>query len=476
MTGDKRSGSALVLAVLFCIALIPMIGLAIDGTNVYMMRNQIATALNAAVLAGNRSLNLGADIMTQENNAQNVAMNTFNANTANMYSNVKMNVNASNFTVIQNPQTMTITVSGTVTATLPLMLMGMMVPTGPSFTVSATSTRRPVNIMLVLDNSGPMYGAPLTALQNALGTAPGASNGFLNAFVKGTDSIGLVTFTSAPYVFIPPGQANGLPNTNFPTTLPPQITNMSPPSFTGTGTAAAISAAYQQLQSLNQPGALNVIVLFTVGLPTGITGNFTGLVTQPTPCSQTVPPPVGVLFTTPLPRFNSIGALADPNGQSVSDNPDLRFAPACIATVAYADPSAFAGGPFLSGIPAADLYGNATLTGPYSPNQNSIDYNDIVWASENALYNAANNIRGAQFPTGNAVPATIDVVLLNNAPGAYAPPDLSSTLLPSVANDPTYPSYKGSQPAGQFFNEPSPAAVQTAFASIAAQVLRLAAH
>ena len=252
-----------------------------------------------------------------------------------------------------------------------------------------------------------MYGAPLTALQNALGTAPGASNGFLNAFVKGTDSIGLVTFTSAPYVFIPPGQANGLPNTNFPTTLPPQITNMSPPSFTGTGTAAAISAAYQQLQSLNQPGALNVIVLFTVGLPTGITGNFTGLVTQPTPCSQTVPPPVGVLFTTPLPRFNSIGALADPNGQSVSDNPDLRFAPACIATVAYADPSAFAGGPFLSGIPAADLYGNATLTGPYSPNQNSIDYNDIVWASENALYNAANNIRGAQFPTGNAVPATI---------------------------------------------------------------------
>ena len=137
---------------LFCIALIPMIGLAIDGTNVYMMRNQIATALNAAVLAGNPSLNLGADIMTQENNAQNVAMNTFNANTANMYSNVKMNVNASNFTVIQNPQTMTITVSGTVTATLPLMLMGMMVPTGPSFTVSATSTRRPVNIMLVLDN------------------------------------------------------------------------------------------------------------------------------------------------------------------------------------------------------------------------------------------------------------------------------------------------------------------------------------
>ena len=42
-----------------------MIGLAIDGTNVYMMRNQIQNALNAAVLAGNRSLNLAADIGSQ---------------------------------------------------------------------------------------------------------------------------------------------------------------------------------------------------------------------------------------------------------------------------------------------------------------------------------------------------------------------------------------------------------------------------
>jgi len=40
-----------------------------------------------------------------------------------------------------------------------------------------------------------------------------------------------------------------------------------------TNTATALWAAYQQLVNLNQPGALNVIVFFTDGLPNGITAD-----------------------------------------------------------------------------------------------------------------------------------------------------------------------------------------------------------
>jgi hypothetical protein len=48
--------------------------------------------------------------------------------------------------------------------------------------------------------------------------------------------------------------------------------------------------------------------------------------------------------------------------------------------------------------------------------------------------------------------------------------------MPRIANDPTSPSYNSSQPAGQYFAAPSPTQIQSAFNSIAAQVLRLAAQ
>ena len=232
------------LAVLFCIALIPMIGLAIDGTNVYMMRNQIATALNAAVLAGNRSLNLGADIMTQENNAQNVAMNTFNANTANMYSNVKMNVNASRLTVIQNPHNHD----------------DHRQRFGDSdFAADADgddgSDRALVHRIGDLDSAPREHHAGARQLRpyvwssvdgpaECAGHRPWRVNGFLNAFVKGTDSIGLVTFTSAPYVFIPPARPMGYPTRIFRRPSPPNH-NMSPQLYRhrhGCGTIRSLPA------------------------------------------------------------------------------------------------------------------------------------------------------------------------------------------------------------------------------------------
>jgi Flp pilus assembly protein TadG len=460
---DKRSGSALVLAVLFIGVLVPMIGLAIDGTNVYMMRNQIQNALNAAVLAGNRSLNLAADIGSQTANAQTVAMNTFNANTANMYSGVNMaDIVASSFHVTQNAN-MTITVSATGTATLPLMLMGMIPAiTGPTVPFSASASRRSTNIMLVLDHSGPMGFNP--AIGTPLDVLKADATDFVNNFAQrnGASNIGLVTYTGAPFV------ANALPNPypNYQPNVTANISLMAASGWSMTNTAAAMSAAYGQLRALNQPGALNVIVLFTEGLAGAFTGNFAGLVTSPPPayCNPGASPLNGLLWSNQLEaRF---GGLGDITANSINDTPEARGAPACTSDTYVPDQ-------FLSAMPTSDIYGNSTNgTGTASlytqVDLTSIDANDITAAAENALDDAANRARGDA-----SIPATIFVIGLGGNPAAIPPDPL---LMPRIANDPASASYNGNQPAGQYIFAPDTAHLQAAFASIASQVLRLAAR
>jgi Flp pilus assembly protein TadG len=48
---NRRRGAALVLSALMCLAIVPMIGLAVDGARAYMMRAQLSRAVDAAVLA-----------------------------------------------------------------------------------------------------------------------------------------------------------------------------------------------------------------------------------------------------------------------------------------------------------------------------------------------------------------------------------------------------------------------------------------
>jgi hypothetical protein len=123
-------------------------------------------------------------------------------------------------------------------------------------------------------------------------------------------------------------------------------------------------------------------------------------------------------------------------------------------------------------MPTTDTYGNSTNgTGTISPayaavNLNSINALNITAAGENALDDAANQIR-----SNAAIPARIFVIGLGNNPGAYLP---DPVLMPRIANDPTSASYNSNQPAGQYIYAPSTAQLQTAFTSIAAQVLSLA--
>lgn len=470
-----RSGTALVLAALCCLVLIPMIGLAIDGTNVYMMRNQISTALNAAVLAGNRSLSLSQGVVAQTCNAAppatcpsgatQVAQQTFMANlTGNMsMATLTFSVSSSNHYII---------VTGTVNAQVPLMMMGMVGVGSTPITMTATAQRRSVNIMMVLDRSGPMQGTPLQAMQ-------ADAEAFVGMFVPGTDNIGLVTYVGAPYVAVPLPAAPAVTSLSQVTS---EIAQIVAPGNSYTNPAAALSVAYQQLQTYNEPGALNVIVLFSEGLAGAFTGDFANYLTSTTTCNPASSPNgtmTGVLWSNQS-RTVAEGP-SDPVSNSVQDTPDITPAPGCSGTRPPQRPWSL-----LNQLPPQDHYGNATNgtagyqaytavnSATYAPLNTTVSSTEgvgalayaIQEASMNALDYAANTIR-----SDTSLSPVIFVLELKNLSGASLPDDV---LMKRVANDPSSPYYQSAQTTGQFFSALQPSDLQSAFASIGSQVLRLA--
>ena len=168
------------------------------------------------------------------------------------------------------------TVSLAASVNVPLIFMRILGFSAGTVTATATASRRDVVMVLVIDRSGSM-GAELGAVQQ------GATY-FVNQFAEGRDKLGLVLMSGSSYVAYPPSDwgtnpptgATG-PDTNFrgTTETPNMLTTISNiQSGSNTGTADALMLAWKELQAANEPGALNIIVMWTDGAPNGITADF----------------------------------------------------------------------------------------------------------------------------------------------------------------------------------------------------------
>ena len=76
----ERGVSIVMLTFLVAFVLIPMIGLAIDGAILFWMKAKLSAAVDAAALAAARSLNVGLDFPSQQDNAEKVGQQYFAAN------------------------------------------------------------------------------------------------------------------------------------------------------------------------------------------------------------------------------------------------------------------------------------------------------------------------------------------------------------------------------------------------------------
>jgi Flp pilus assembly protein TadG len=264
---------------------IPMLGLFIDLGILYSAKARLQAAVDGAALAAARALNLGQSTTEQASAAQQNAVNWFYANfpPGNWNTNTTV-MNTGTVTVVNSPSQANLRqVTVTATTNVPAWFMRYVGFTSTTLSVTGQASRRDVVAMLVLDRSGSMCSvnggpaAPPCNSSNAnmpCSSMITAAKNFTGAFAAGRDQIGMLTFADGYYL-------DSKPTTNFQTLL--GYTNASGSGTGaidnidcngGTGTAAAVSLAYNELYKIAEPGAMNFIMLETDGLPNTLVYNY----------------------------------------------------------------------------------------------------------------------------------------------------------------------------------------------------------
>ncbi len=471
---QERGATLILLTFALSLVVLPLMGIAIDGTTCYLVRIKLSQAVDAAALGGARSLSTGLNLTSQTTSATATALSYLNSN----FPSGLMGATFSGSPTISITQNSTISRTVQVQATVIVPLTFLRVAGFRTATVSETaqSTRRDVNLMLVLDRSVSMFNAGVcpTMIANA--------QAFVSKFANGQDILGLITFNEAWSLDFPPSTSflSGSP------TLPSVMSNLQ--CAGNTSSAMALWQAYGQIQAVNQPGRLNVIVFFTDGNPDGITSTFPIKMATDTrytwssPYNQVSSPPSlcpksavldGVIAqwngdVNPGPTagvFKTLNTgISDPSEVSISA-PGCTFTGSAGQTAMTSD---------VAYIPAQDDYGNAT-TGyetstlfpsgsPYAGQIRPDLPTSITAASTNAAVNAARRIQAD---------TTFNIVIYSLGLGGTVTEPLNLDFLRRVANDPQSSSYNSSRPTGHFYYAADITQLGAAYQGIASQILRL---
>lgn len=254
---DKKmnKGAVLVIGTAALVMIVPMIGMAIDTGIIYTTKTKLQSSVDGAALAAARALNLGQTAAEQETSAKLNARNWFDANFGAQYFGSQNTVFAD--PIIQDTNLAVRNVTVTASTQVPTYFMKWFGFAHTPLSATGWAQRRDMVMMMVLDRSGSM--------QTNGGCAPmrNAALSFIQKFTPGRDRIGMVTFSDTALVV--------RPVTNFDTVLPPLINGISCTGNTNTSQATALG--YYELYAQQLPGALNVLMVMTDGLPNSTTIN-----------------------------------------------------------------------------------------------------------------------------------------------------------------------------------------------------------
>jgi hypothetical protein len=366
------------------------------------------------------------------------------------------------------------------------------------------ASRRDVNLMIVLDRSGSLEDA------GACDDVENASTGFVNLFANQRDRLGLITFGGSYKVDFAPSQTfkTGSPN------LLTKLASIHPNGCNGwTGSAQGLWKAYEEIVAINEPGALNVILFFTDGIPNAITAEFRikRLTTSTSPTDRTrcydwtnsqyrffTDGSVNPSWNPPTDQryFGFISGQAgigrsgvrghNAGNIPVSDDPGTVSVPVGFTGSSkdnerdcnFRDPDVGSSGVHrdIAYYPDADYYGNSVFgwksisTYPgghaYAGKVRIDDQNNQQNAAINAVDNAAQRIRN------HALHAGINV--MTYAIGLGGAGEAEHDLLRRIANDPDSSIYDSSALEGLYVYAPTPAELNLAFVRIASEILRYA--
>lgn len=262
----KQRGFALMYSAIILTVLTVFCGLAIDATILFLVRSKLSSAVDAAALAGARSVNLGTSQAAANIAATSTAQSFFLANFPNGFLGSQALDMTNNFsaTFNQNVTTGLLTVAVTANVAAPVYFMRVLGFQNITVSAAGNATRRALVVMLVLDVSSSMNnsyngGTACDAMQ-------AAAVNFVSNF-SAYDYLGVVSFDYSAHATYPP-------DTNWKTgnALANKINALN--CSGNTNTTAGLHLAYTQLTGVGLPLAVNTIVLFTDGMPNGVSAAF----------------------------------------------------------------------------------------------------------------------------------------------------------------------------------------------------------
>jgi Flp pilus assembly protein TadG len=485
----RRKGVVMVMFTMMMLFIIlPAVGLAVDAGVMFAIKGKMQSAADGAALSAARSLNRGQTFAAQQSAAEATAKKFYHINIENGWLGLNGQADPVVTFPVQAGQMMTIHVEATVTA--PTYFMRVVGPSSLTLRSMAEVNRRFVNLILVMDRSTSL------SLSNSCTPLKDAAADFTNAFMNGTDQLGLVTFGTTYRMDF--ALANDFLSRASPNNIPYLINRVSCAGYTNS--ASGYSLAAQTLINLGQPGALNVVVYFTDGQPTAIhLPKIPMIPPSGTKCTINGETPAANL------RNGVVAAISGSSmGVSIANEPNvpgsvpssdwLRPVDDTDADTAIVNPDN-AGCTFRSNTAGSslttdtshltpggsanfvDFFGNS-LTGSLSvttAGTGSSQYitvtstnasTQIPRIAENAIANAGNRYRALSMLNDTKL-VTFAVGLGNDG----NPPNID--LLKRIANDPTSGFYNNSYPAGDTIYATASDQLQAAFSRLAAEVLRI---
>ncbi|MGE5644401.1 MAG: VWA domain-containing protein [Acidobacteriota bacterium] len=272
--------------------LIPMVGLAIDGTKAFIIKAKLSTAVDGGAIAAANMLSAGANAADQAASAAATGKQFVKANFPAGTWGSQLQAGQPSICVDNGDgsdpcglgtagqvgayKVRNVVISAR--ADVPLWFLRIFGLSSTSVAASGRASRRDSRVVLVIDRS--------TSMGNKIDDVKLHAQEFVDRFAPNRDEVGLVVFGGSAIVAYPARDATKDPTD--PASFSPPDKNFYPKvrnligqikSTSNTGMAEALYLAYQTLKAdaATNPEVqykMNAIVLFTDGLPNGITAQF----------------------------------------------------------------------------------------------------------------------------------------------------------------------------------------------------------
>ncbi|MGL6259984.1 vWA domain-containing protein [Vibrio sp. WXL103] len=257
----KAKGLVAVLGVIAAPFLVLVVGFTIDTGRAFLVQAKLFTAVDAAAIAAARSVSEG------ESAARVSANKLFAANLPQDYHGASTTTPNLAFAYDESGN---ISIDVNASVDMDTMFLGMIGVSTLPVAAEAQTIRRPVDLVLVVDNTTSLrYGSVGDVTQDVITR----SKEFIGNFNENFDRVALVKFAFGAEVPVSFSSTRGHSRSSLNSAIDGfQFGSRSDPQFTNS--SEGIYRALDALRNINDPASLKVIVFFTDGAPNTFSSNF----------------------------------------------------------------------------------------------------------------------------------------------------------------------------------------------------------